>query len=70
MLNYEYYDLKRMRVIQVTEEEKSNDQYGQDIKRQLRNFFNYKPHEQIFIPRDLSVARPGYNITYLIINMP
>uniref|UniRef100_A0A2S2R2B2 WD repeat-containing protein 63 n=1 Tax=Sipha flava TaxID=143950 RepID=A0A2S2R2B2_9HEMI len=56
LLNMEF--VQRMRVIQVTEEEKSNDQYGQDIKRQLRNFFNYKPHEQIFIPRDLSVARP------------
>lgn len=57
MLNFVYYDLKRMRVIQVTEEEKTNEQYSQEtINKQLRNF---KPHEQLSTCRDFPLLHPG-----------
>lgn len=59
MLNYYYYTSKRMRVIQVTEEEKTNEQYSLDINKQLRNSFTFKPHDQISTRRDFSLDRPG-----------
>lgn len=48
-----------MRVLQVNEEEKTNEQYSNDINRQLRNFFTYKPHEQLSTYGDFPLIHPG-----------
>ncbi|XP_025202203.1 uncharacterized protein LOC112599497 [Melanaphis sacchari] len=54
LLNKEF--VQRMRIIQLTEDEKNNQQYSNDIDRQLRNSLIYVSHEQISTNNDLSLV--------------
>lgn len=42
-----------MRIIQLTEDEKNNQQYSHDISKELRKSLIYVPHEQISTHNDL-----------------
>jgi len=48
-----------MRIIQLTEDEKINQQYSHDINRQLRNSLIYVSHEQTSIYKDLPLVNLG-----------
>lgn len=53
-----------MRIIQLSEDEKNNEQYEQDTMNQLRNSFNYVFREQPYANKDVSVINAGetYNL--------
>lgn len=59
ILKFEYVNLKRMRIIQVTEDEKINQQYSHDINRQLRNSLIYVSHEQTSTYNDHPLVNSG-----------
>jgi len=48
-----------MRIIQLTEDEKINQQYSHDINRQLRNSLIYVSHEQTSSYKDLPLVNSG-----------
>eukprot|EP00102_Acyrthosiphon_pisum_P020917 XP_016658127.1 PREDICTED: uncharacterized protein LOC100571197 [Acyrthosiphon pisum] len=54
LLNKEF--VQRMRIIQLAEDEKINQQYSHDINRQLRNSLIYFSHEKTSIYKDLPLV--------------
>ncbi|XP_060848211.1 dynein axonemal intermediate chain 3-like isoform X2 [Rhopalosiphum padi] len=54
LLNKEF--VQRMRIIQLTDDEKNNQQHSHDIDRQLRNSLIYVSHEQISTYNDLPLV--------------
>lgn len=48
-----------MRIIQLNEDEQINEQYNQDINRQLRSSFNYVSHVEPYAYEDDTVANSG-----------
>jgi len=48
-----------MRIIQLTDDEKNNQQHSHDIDRQLRNSLIYVSHEQISTYNDLPLVNSG-----------
>ncbi|CAH1731486.1 unnamed protein product [Aphis gossypii] len=54
LLNKEF--VQRMRIIQLTEDEKNNQQYSHDISKELRKSLIYVPHEQISTYNDLPLV--------------
>lgn len=61
-----------MRIIQINEDEKNNEQYEQDTMNQLRNSFNYVVREQSDIENDRSVINTGetYNLQVIFFLLP
>jgi len=45
-----------MRIIEVSEDEKINEQHNQDIIKQLRNTFSYATHQQPSTNKELSIV--------------
>lgn len=62
---YLYYNYsKRMRIIQITEDEKMNEQSNQDMIKQLRNSFNYVSHEQPSAYKNLPKENSGLQLNH------
>lgn len=53
-----------MRIIQVAEDEKMNEQYSQDVIRQLRNTFNYATHEQPSANKEFPIVNSDSQLNF------
>lgn len=53
-----------MRIIQVTEDEKTNKQYSHDIDRELRNSLIYVSHEQTSAYNNVPLVNSGMQLHF------